>query len=208
MFGIDLSRFQTDWGVIDTERWKDYIRQAILVKLKNVPTLRELFQLTGNRVCFATWCLTNKPQHMYITTDTHPDVPLDVAIVMSSCIPCVFTRCEYENNLYVDGGIFDTCPSEKTESMLERDERLLVVCFDNYEVPHEIESLSEYIKTIFKAYSLVQKRKPPRQGDEIVLKSDFSAISLKVELKTRIRVFKNAFKRIKYQLFIPKYKKE
>lgn len=208
IFNIDVSRIHTHWGVVDTQRWIDYIREAIVLKLGYVPTLRELFEKTGHIVCFATWCLTKKPCDVYLTPDTYPDLPLDVAIAMSSCIPCLFMKCEYDGNLYLDGGIFDSCPSVKAESLLNRDERLLVVRFDSYDVPSCITSWSDYLKNILKACDLVQRRRAPKRGDEIVIKSDFSSVTLQVEITKRIQLFKTAYKRIKYQLFLPKLKVE
>jgi predicted acylesterase/phospholipase RssA len=207
-FQIDLLLLGSQWGVIDTFQWKTYVTEAIVLKYGSDPTLQELFDKTGHTICFATWCLTQQPNQVYITTHTHPNIRLSQAIVMSTTIPCIFTKCEYEGQLYVDGGIFDTCPTKQTESLMLEDERLLVIRLSDTKSTPELDGFMDYMKAILGAFSLCQVRSPPVQGDEIIVKTDFSGVSLQVETTQRVERFKAAFKRIKYQLFLPKVKIE
>lgn len=208
IMSFDLTHLPGKWGLVDNDKWKKYITQMILLKWSYVPTLQEVFDQTGNILCITTWCMTQKPHAVYLTPQTHPDVLVSDAIVMSTNLPCIFTKMEYKGHLYIDGGIFDNCPTKKTESLLDREERLLVVRLSDYSVPYTIDSLTDYLKSILEIFHRSQTCPTPEQGDEIVLKPELGAMTLRVEKKVRTEIFQRVFKRIKYQLFIPKVKKE
>jgi predicted acylesterase/phospholipase RssA len=208
IMSFDLTHLPQKWGLVDNDKWKKYLTQMILLKWSYVPTLQQVFDQTGNILCITTWCMTQQPHAVYLTPQTHPDVLVTDAIAMSTNLPCIFTKMEYKGHLYIDGGIFDNCPTKKTESLLDREERLLVVRLSDYSVPYTIDSLTDYLKSILEIFHRSQTCPTPEQGDEIVLKPELGAMTLRVEKKVRTEIFQRVFKRIKYQLFIPKVKKE
>ena len=207
-FQFNVINITKEWGLVDTEIWKIYLQQMISAKWGHVPTLKEIYDKSGKQVCFTTWCLTKYPNAIYITTESHPSMLLNEAMAMSSCIPCIFTKYNYQNNLYVDGALFDSCPSEKSEELMSFGKRLLVIRLEPYSIPNEINSIGEYIKTILAAFDHTQTRNSVFNGDEIILKTEFIGLTLQIEIRKRLEIFKNSFKRIKYQLFLPKVKRE
>ncbi len=70
------------------------------------------------RLTFSVLNLTKK-NSMYIDTDTHPEIKLVDAIIMSCSIPFLFPRVEYENDIIVDGGIIDPFPIHKADNPKE-----------------------------------------------------------------------------------------
>ncbi len=206
---IDLTKLPTDWGMIDSKRWRDYITQMIKQKWKKVPTLQELFDQTGNIVCMATWCMTQSPHAVYLTPQSHPNVLISDAIAMSTNLPGIFTKMEHQGHLYIDGGFFDNCPVKKTESLLYQNERLLLIRLSDYPVPSSISTFTDYMKSVLEIFHRTQCWESPSNGDAIILKPEMSnGVQLQVEKTQRTEIFHRAFKRIKYQLFTPKVKKE
>lgn len=59
-------------------------------------------------------CVTNitRRQAMYLGPDTHPDMPVALAIRMSCSVPLYFAAVEYEGEWFVDGSIVDNFPCE------------------------------------------------------------------------------------------------
>tara|TARA_B100001094_G_scaffold268043_1_gene271583 strand:+ start:40 stop:891 length:852 start_codon:yes stop_codon:yes gene_type:complete len=66
------------------------------------------------RLTFSTLNLTKK-RSFYIDTNTHPNVKLVDAIMMSCSIPFLFPIMKYEHDIIVDGGIVDPFPIHKTD---------------------------------------------------------------------------------------------
>lgn len=77
-------------------------------------TLKQIQIKSGIRLTFATINLTRGVTE-YIDTETHPDVKLSDAILMSSSIPFVFPCIEYNGSFYCDGGFTDPFPVWKTQ---------------------------------------------------------------------------------------------
>jgi hypothetical protein len=204
---FDLLNIRDDWGMISTTDWKGYLTKLIISKWGSDPTLLELWDKSGHQVCFATWRLNHPHHKVYLTHQSYPSLRLSEAIAMSSCIPGVFSKCEYQKEYYIDGALFDACPTEQAETYLSSSERLLSLRFSVEHVP-PIHSHVDYFKAIFKSYETIQEHKEPSNGDEIILKTDFLGLSLQVETEKKIDSFKNAYKRVKYQLFLPKFKRE
>ncbi len=206
---FDLTKLPNDWGVIDGRRWRQYISNMICTKWPSVPTLQELFDKTGNIVCLTTWCMTQFPHAVYLTPQTHPNLLISDAISMSTNLPGVFTKLEYEGHLYIDGGFFDNCPVKKTESLLHENERLLLIRLSDYPIPSCVDGFANYMKSVLEIFHRTQCWDGPTHGDAIILKPEMGdKIQLQVEKTQRTEFFHRAFKRIKYQLFTPKVKKE
>ena len=153
--------------------------------------------------------MTQSPHAVYLTPQTHPDVLVSDAIAMSTNLPGIFTKMEHQGHLYIDGGFFDNCPVKKTESLLEERERLLLVRLSDYSIPSSISTFGKYMKSVLEIFHRTQKWESPSNGDAIILKPEISdSFQLQVDKTKRTEIFHRAFKRIKYQLFTPKVKKE
>jgi predicted acylesterase/phospholipase RssA len=64
-------------------------------------TLAGLREATGKLLTVATLCVS-KNQHCYINATTHPDLPVQTAIEMSTAIPLLFEAVEWQGDFYVD----------------------------------------------------------------------------------------------------------
>ena len=59
-------------------------------------------------------CVTNLTQRRaeYLGPDTHPDMPISLAIRMSCSVPLYFAAVQHEGQWYVDGSIVDNFPCD------------------------------------------------------------------------------------------------
>lgn len=72
-------------------------------------TMEELYNKTKKYLSITTVCLDLK-KAVYISHKTFPNIPVWKAILMSCSIPLIFKPIEWENKLYVDGGLIDNFP--------------------------------------------------------------------------------------------------
>lgn len=105
-------------------------------------TLKELFEKTKKRLIITSVCV-NTMELCYLTHDTEPDLPLYVALKMSTAIPFIYCPIEYKNNLYIDGGCFDNYPISYFKN--EIDKTLGIILFDSKSIMDKINDLESYI---------------------------------------------------------------
>jgi len=77
-------------------------------KYENI-TMNELFLHTFKHLIITTVSLKFK-KAIYIDHITFPNLPVWKAILMSCSIPLIFKPIEWENDLYIDGGLIDNFP--------------------------------------------------------------------------------------------------
>jgi len=69
------------------------------------PTFSEL----GKKIYISAYCL-NTTQTEYFSKDTHPDMKVIDAVLMSIAIPMIFASGKYNGRTYVDGGTIEKYP--------------------------------------------------------------------------------------------------
>ena len=72
-------------------------------------TMKELYNKTNKYFSITSVCLDTH-EAVYISHETFPDIPVWKAILMSCSIPLIFKPIEWENKLYIDGGLVDNFP--------------------------------------------------------------------------------------------------
>ena len=71
--------------------------------------MKELYNKTNKYLSITSTCLTTQ-EAVYISHETFPNIPVWKAILMSCAIPLIFKPIEWENKLYIDGGLVDNFP--------------------------------------------------------------------------------------------------
>jgi NTE family protein len=83
-----------------------------LSKKKNIDlniTMLELYNIKKIEFIIST-CNLTKQIYELITYKTHPDIPVMIALQMSCALPLIFKPIYYNNNIYVDGGLYNNYP--------------------------------------------------------------------------------------------------
>jgi len=156
----DLSTFITEGeGLFSFDAIERILTELLVEKVGRVPTIGQLWNDHGkNFVCVTVNLTTN--EKVYLTRETHADVPVTDAVHMSSCFPIVFRPFVWRGESYVDGGVGDNFPVVYSSAFPGRGVCICVstrASFDGPEhgnVPHVV----RYVYALFKIHSNIIAR--------------------------------------------------
>jgi predicted patatin/cPLA2 family phospholipase len=106
---IDVSGFLKRKSFLRGDKYRKFITDIIEKKVDKNITLRELYDKTEIELIIAVICVNDKSLK-YISYKTDPDLDIITLIMMSSAIPGFLPPVQYNNKLYLDGGILDNNP--------------------------------------------------------------------------------------------------
>jgi NTE family protein len=72
-------------------------------------TFEELFNKTLKKLIITGVCINDVSVH-YFSIDTVPKMEILTALKISISIPIIFKPCEYENKIWIDGGVINNYP--------------------------------------------------------------------------------------------------
>jgi len=98
---------------------KNSIEALIRDKLGYIPTMRSLYETFQKDLIVTTYNLSDNCRE-YISAESHPNLSVLHAVRMSSSYPLMFEPYNYEQKLYLDGGIVDNFPIEYFQEKGER----------------------------------------------------------------------------------------
>lgn len=101
---INLNDIKEKLGFIENKTVEEELKKRIIQKFNFIPTLKELYLLTGLRISFVTFNLDElKPE--FLDKDTASDLSCVEAAMMSMAIPILMQPRKYNGNVYCDGGL-------------------------------------------------------------------------------------------------------
>jgi len=98
-------------GILDENPYVKHIERVIRKKYGFIPTLQQLFDITGKELILTT-CNVTAREAICLSARTYPNMPCTLAADMTSRIPPLFTPILYGGHLYVDGGVSHHLPIE------------------------------------------------------------------------------------------------
>jgi predicted acylesterase/phospholipase RssA len=107
----DMYRFFNQYGYYKGDFMREYFDSLMERKLgKKGATFRELFSKRGTHLRITGTCVTTQKLEIFDHLKT-PDMPVSLAMHISSCIPLFFKPVTYNNKTYVDGGCLRNLPT-------------------------------------------------------------------------------------------------
>lgn len=106
---FNISSLLNNKGLSSFEPVERELEVMTMSKVGVFLTLKELKDKYGKELHVVTYNMSKKTP-VYITPDSHPDLPCITAIRMSSTLPFIFDQYFYEGSYYIDGGICDNFP--------------------------------------------------------------------------------------------------
>jgi predicted acylesterase/phospholipase RssA len=100
------------YGILENNPYIRNIEKLIKKKYGFIPTLKQLFELTGKELILTT-CNVTAREAICLSAETHPNMLCTLAADMTSRIPPLFTPILYGGHLYVDGGVSHHLPIEQ-----------------------------------------------------------------------------------------------
>lgn len=107
--GDKITEMKSLYGVTSTSFIRKKLEQAIIDKYGRVPSLQELWLITGLEFWTVSYDL-DREQSDYISHKTYPDMDAITAVLLSINIPLIFYRLTYQDRTYIDGAFCDPLP--------------------------------------------------------------------------------------------------
>lgn len=116
MEDINIDNLLLEFGLFDNSKIKTYIDSFLKhTLLKEDLTLGELYEKVSITLTVKVYNVT-KRRTEYINHKNHPDINVSVLAMMTTAIPLFFKPVEYNDNIYVDGGLRGGFPIESCKS--------------------------------------------------------------------------------------------
>ena len=101
---INLDEAREKLGLIRNKTVEDKLKSSIISKLGFIPTLKQLYLITGKHLVLVTFNL-DKYRVEYLDKDTEPDLSCLEAAMMSMAVPLLIQPRKYKGDSYVDGAV-------------------------------------------------------------------------------------------------------
>lgn len=106
-----ISDMFTSTGIFSLSNLRTKFEKFIFDKLGKIPTLKELYEITGKEFIAVTVNVSKDiPEAIYLNYKNYPNLSCSEACIMSCNIPGAFGKHLYEGNLYIDGALGDPYP--------------------------------------------------------------------------------------------------
>jgi predicted acylesterase/phospholipase RssA len=103
----NIDDFFINYGIDNTDRNKDILKKYLFKKTKlNDITFIEFAKKYGLNFTITGTNLTTRNTD-YFNVDNFPNMSMIDALVITSCTPLIYKPIEYNDNLYIDGGIYN-----------------------------------------------------------------------------------------------------
>lgn len=113
---INIDNLLVEFGLFDNSKIKNYIDSFLKhTLLKEDLTLGELYEIIPITLTVKVYNVT-KRRVEYINYKNHPDINVSTLSMMTTAIPLFFKPVEYNDNIYVDGGLRGGFPIESCKS--------------------------------------------------------------------------------------------
>lgn len=104
-----IAEVKENMGMTSDLQIRNFLTAALEKKFTKVPTLGELFQITGIEFYSVTYNI-NTMKTVYLSHHSHPDMCSVDAVLLSINIPFLFYKKNYHNEVYIDGAFGDPLP--------------------------------------------------------------------------------------------------
>lgn len=142
----------SNYGLTSGKNLELLVRRMIYKKLKTEDiTFIELAKVTGKDLVVCVSNLT-KERAEFFNVDTMPNLSVVTAIRVSCCIPIIFTPISINDDVYMDGGLYNNFPIDYFQTQTLKDIIGINVIFSNYK---KTDTFLNYIKFIIS--SLIEK---------------------------------------------------
>lgn len=153
---FDITNFFQNYSVDNCDNFIFVFKK--LVERKNINydiTLLDLYKKTKKKIVLVTTCLnTKKPE--YISFETYPEMPLYIAMRMTTSIPLFYPPIKYNNKLYFDGGLIDNFPIDYVKDQLT--ETIGINIISSISESSNIDNIKDYILNIMDIFFIVSNK--------------------------------------------------
>jgi predicted acylesterase/phospholipase RssA len=103
----NIDNFLMDYGIDNTNKNKEILKKYLYKKTElNDITFIEFTKKYGLNLIITGTNLTTRETD-YFNINNNPEMSIIDALVITSCLPLIYKPIEYNDNLYIDGGIYN-----------------------------------------------------------------------------------------------------
>lgn len=181
------------YGMVDVNLMLDYMEEMIKYKIGYVPTFKTLYDNYDKILICPAYNITDNKKE-YLSVETYPDMPISKACILSSNIPFLFSKVEYNGKCYIDGASFDAFPLNKLSDYTNNC-KILGITFD-LKKKENIDSFTSYVKTILSC--LTEKTYNLRDNITVrTLNFNYEALEFNIDTKTKIKMYIDGYNQSK-----------
>ena len=161
--GSNVLLITSHCGLIDCNVLLEYLEKMVMEKIQYIPTFEDLYIKFGITFICPSYKINHKKGEdpcIYFSYKTHPKMHITKASCLSSNIPIVFTKSGYNNDYYIDGGVFDNFPVNKLIDEIVTDPwrnddinyKIIGIKFEKDIDNLEINTFFDYVKHLCKTF--------------------------------------------------------
>jgi NTE family protein len=183
------------YGMIDVNLMLEYIEEMIKYKIGYIPTFKNLYDNYDKILICPAYNITDNKKE-YLSFETYPDMTISKACILSSNIPFLFSKVEYNGKCYIDGASFDFFPLNKlSDYTKELNCKILGITFDHKNT-EKIESFVSYVKTIVSC--LTEKTYTLKDNITVrTLNFNYEALDFNIDTKNKINMYVDGYNQSK-----------
>jgi predicted acylesterase/phospholipase RssA len=106
---IECKNLFLNLGFDKGDKFCEIVQNIIAKKCSPHITLSEIYKMTGKSLHLGV-TKVNNTSYEFLNRHTHPDLPVWLALRMTTSIPILYAPVKYLGNTYVDGGCIDGFP--------------------------------------------------------------------------------------------------
>ena len=155
IFDISLNTFIDKWGFTSMKKLKYFLIKILEYKgFDKHITFKELYKKTNKFLNLTGSCI-NDSKCYYFNYKTEPNMSVVKAVLISCCIPIVFTPIKYKNRIWLDGGLFNNYPISYHKKDLKH--TLGICIYDEcYKTDNKLVDIENYLLNVFKCIAFGQ----------------------------------------------------
>lgn len=184
------------YGLIDNTILRHTVEDMIIGKIGFIPTFEQLYTQFGKYYVCNACKIDNDEQLVYFSKESHPTMSILDACMLSSSIPLLFTKTEYENHFYIDGALLDWFPIRPLRD-INKDMNIIGITFDKV-VDKHITTLKDYIFSLFVVFEKSQQEYKSTPTQFIFpIRNQTCGIKFDISIDDAIRMFVDGKEQIK-----------
>ena len=178
----------------------ELFEKMTISKIGKLLTLKDIKEIYNKNFTCITYNLTTQKTE-YLNAETYPDLPCLTAIRMSSNLPLIFEKFQYNNNFYVDGGLTDNFPIDYGDKIGKKVIGFLLDTHDDFN-NNDSDNIIEYIYKLMSvpiSQSIELKTRNVSNNCKII-RLDYSEIKIfnfNIDSKTKLEMFSFGYQHMK-----------
>jgi predicted patatin/cPLA2 family phospholipase len=196
MQNINLQNLFVNYGLDNGEKFYAFYKLLLQKKFgRDTMTFKELYDLTGNYLCF-TGTNLNKKSREYFSPEETPDLDIILGLRITTCIPPYFTPIILNGDYYIDGALYDNLPMSYIKLKGWNEENVIGMILLAKNVEYEkIDGFDEYLLLILSNFQkLIECNLKEIPDNVLIIKTDhISPLSMNKTYEEKMDMLKNGY---------------